>query len=297
MVRSGKILLVSLCLLVWGGGLRASAQFKENAFSQSYNDDKANPKDSVDAMFSFKEYFGGLGHKNEMQIGTMFAGSCLIPGGCQIYNKQYWKLPLVYGGILGSAGAGIALKHNGNDNAAKWCFIGAGAAYWATLMDGVVSYKTEKYPLPGKSTLYSLLLPGLGQAYNGEYWKIPIYITALGAAVHFYSDFATNYTRWAGIYKEITDPEISYSGPANITADAALYYRNYYRRYRDYCVLAIGLVYLLQVIDANVFSYMHSFDVSDDLAVSVSPTVIVPHNEFALNPTSSAFGVRFGISF
>ena len=45
----------------------AHAQFKEEAFSQNYNDDPDSPKDSTDVMFSFKEFFGGIAHKNTGQ--------------------------------------------------------------------------------------------------------------------------------------------------------------------------------------------------------------------------------------
>ncbi len=284
------LLTVSAC---WS----ASAQFKEQAFSQQYNDDTAS-SDSTDVLFSFKEYFGGLQHRNEIKIGTMTAGSALIIGGSQIYNRQAWKLPIVYGAIGGSLGAGIYLQTQGNKEAAKYCFIGAGVAYWGTLLDGVISYRPSVYPHPGKATLFSLLVPGLGQIYNREYWKLPIYLGAIGFAVHYYSDCQVNYLRFKNIYLEATDPESGYSGP--ISADQALYYRNVYRRYRDYSVLAIAVLYLLQVIDANVFSYMHNFEVDDNIALRVAPAVIVPERQFAsINPVSqqTAFGLRLGVSF
>ena len=278
--------------------LDASAQFKEQAFSQQYNDDTAEQADTTDVLFSFKEYFGGLRHENEIKIGTMTAGSALIIGGSQIYNRQAWKLPIVYGAIGGSLGAGIYLNTHGNKEAAKYCFIGAGIAYWATLMDGVISYKPSIYPHPGKATLFSILVPGLGQIYNHEYWKLPIYLGAIGFAVHYYSDCQANYQRFRNIYIEASDKESGYSGP--ISADQALYYRNVYRRYRDYSVLAIAVLYLLQVIDANVFSYMHNFEVDDNIALRVAPAVIVPERQFAsINPVNqqTAFGLRLGISF
>lgn len=271
-----------------------SAQFKSEAFQQSYNDDKNTIKDSTDVMFSFKEYFAGLQHKQELKIGTMFAGSLLCIGGEQIYNRQYWKLPIVYTSVLGPLGAGIYLNTQGKHDAAKYCFIGAGIAYWGTLMDGVISYKSPTYPLPGRATLYSLLLPGLGQAYNGEFWKIPIYLGGLGAAYYFYDTNNINYQRYRRIYKEATNTEVAYTGP--ITAEQALYYRDVFRRYRDYSVLAIALVYLLQVIDANVFSYMHDFEIVDDMAMSVKPTVIMPDTQLAFNP-SPAFGLSVGFKF
>ena len=278
--------------------LDASAQFKEDAFTQQYNDDPASAADSTDVLFSFKDYFGGLRHRNEIKIGTMTAGSALFIGGSQIYNRQAWKLPIVYGTIGGSLGAGLALNAKGNRQAATYCFIGAGVAYWATLMDGVINYRPNDYPHPGTATLYSLLLPGLGQIYNHDYWKLPIYLGAIGFGVHYYLDCQTNYLRFRNIYIQANDPDVAYDGP--ISSDQALYYRNVYRRYRDYSVLAIAVLYLLQVIDANVFSYMHNFEVDDDIALRVAPSMIVPEYQFAsVNPVSqqAAFGLKLGISF
>lgn len=286
-----RFLAVTVLLLL---ALNASAQFKSEAFQQSYNDDKASSKDSTDVLFSFKEYFGGLKHENEIKIGTMFAGSALIIGGEQIYNRQYWKLPIVYGSILAPLGAGIYLNTQGKHEAAKYCFIGSGVAYWGTLLDGVISYKSDRYPLPGRSTLFSLLCPGLGQAYNGEYWKIPIYLGGLATAYYFYDTNNINYQRYRRIYKEATDKETPYSGP--ITAEQAVYYRDIFRQYRDYSTLAMVLVYVLQIIDANVFSYMHDFEIADDMAMTVRPAVIMPDTQLAFNP-SPAFGINVGFRF
>lgn len=279
--------------------VNASAQFKNEAFQQTYNDDVTADQDSVDTMFSFKQYFHGLQHKEEIKIGTMAAGSAILIGGCQIYNKDYWKLPIVYGAIAGGVGTGLYFNAHDRKDVAKWCFIGAGAAYWATMMDGVVNFQPSDYPHPGKATLYSLLCPGLGQIYNHEYWKLPIYLGGMAAAVHFYSDFRTNYNRYRNIYLEATDPESGYSGP--VTADQALYYRDVYRRYRDYSILAIAAVYLLQVIDANVFTYMHDFEVDDDLALKVSPTLMLPDMQLAsassFGGANAALGFRMGLTF
>lgn len=291
----GLLLMAVLSTAIFS--VDASAQlFKEEAFSQQYNDDPASDQDSTDVLFSFKEYFGGLSHKREIRIGTMTAGSALFIGGSQIYNRQAWKLPIVYSAIGGSLGAGIALNAKGNKEAAKYCFIGAGVAYWATLMDGVINFKPSEYPHPGKATLYSLLVPGLGQIYNREYWKLPIYLGAIGFAIHLYADNRTNYIRFRDIYIQASQKD--YTGP--ISATQALYYRNAYRRMRDYSVLAIAALYVLQVIDANVFSYMHNFEVDDDIALKVAPAVIIPDNQFAsISPTSqpAAFGLRLGLNF
>lgn len=296
-LRFSFILAALLCIFM--NGIDCHAQFKEEAFSQQYNSDTTSTSgnDSTDVMFSFREYFGALGHKNEMKIGTMFAGSAVFIGGNQIYNRQYWKLPIVYGTIGGSLGAGIYFNTQGNKEAAKWCFVGAGVAYWATMMDGVINYKPSDYPHAGKATLYSLLVPGLGQIYNREYWKVPIYLGLMGFGIHYYADCAKNFERFRSIYLEATNPDVEYTGP--ITSEQALYYRNLYRRYRDYALLATVAVYVLQIIDANVFSYMHNFEVTDDLSMNMSPTVILPDNQLAFGSpaTSPAIGLRLGFNF
>ena len=91
-----------------------------------------------------------------------------------------------------------------------------------------------------------------------------------------------------------------YTGP--ITASTALWYRDVYRRYRDYSILATALFYLLQIIDANVFAYMHDFEVTDDISMNIEPAVIAPDNAYAMRMTptigmENAFGIRFGVRF
>ena len=87
-----------------------------------------------------------------------------------------------------------------------------------------------------------------------------------------------------------------------ISAETAKWYRDVYRRYRDYSIVATALIYLLQVIDANVFAYMHDFELTDDIAMSVEPAVIAPDNAYAMNTSTyttggNALGVRFGLRF
>ena len=282
--------------------LASEAQFRKEAFTQNYNDDTQAP-DSSAALFSFKEFFGGLSHTREARIGTMFAGSTLLIGGQQIYNRQYWKLPIIYGGIGAGVGLGVAnlqkYKATG-DEACKqksvWCFAGAGAVWWASLLDGVYHYdRSLPKPYPGRSTLYSILLPGLGQVYNGEAWKVPIYWAGLATSYYFFNNSQTNYKRYRDIYRAASGENApDYDGP--ISAETALYYRDHYRRFRDYSILAMAAVYLLQVIDANVFAYMQDFELSDDISLHVEPVLLAPDNALALHPSFSP-GIRLGLTF
>lgn len=322
-MRICRFLIIVAILVLACPGTRA--QFKRDAFTQNYSDlkDTTARKDSIDKMFSFKEFFRGVSHKQELLPGTLFAGSMLFIGSQQIYHKDYWKLPIIYGGLGATVGLGIHYRRQFNASVSDYeaayaldpnttltvdeharnlstaMFIGAGAIYWATLMDGVIRYPSGgRHPHPGKATLYSLLLPGLGQAYNGEYWKIPIYWGGLVASFHYYNLNNTNYLRYKRIYNEATDPESTTKPP--ISADAALYYRDVFRRWRDYSIVAILGVYLLQIIDANVFAYMQDFDVSDDLSMHIAPAVITPETTYAMRHTPFAptgYGLSVGFRF
>ena len=258
--------LITCCvgLLCFAGV--SHAQFKEDIYAQDPDiTPSAGTQAATTKMFSFKEYFGGLAHKNTIKIGHMFAGSMILPGTAQIYNKQYWKLPIVYTGIGAFAGTGGYYLHqyiktkkalenweidkkNFEDTyggtysvpmpeldlrakkTGTWLMVGAGLVYWGSLMDGVVHYQADEHPHPGRATLYSLLLPGLGQIYNGELYKVPIYWVGLLVSVHCLTTNHTNYIRFKTIHHEATTSK-SYNGP--ISGETAKWYRDVYRRYRD----------------------------------------------------------------
>ena len=327
-----KILVTAACLTVFS--LAAEAQFKEDAFNQSYYDgaDSLATKDSVDRMWSFKEFFHGVAHHDStLRIGSLFAGSTVFIGSEQFYNRQYWKLPVVYAGI--GAGLGMGFHYKGlydkskeayeaayeldpettvtvdkhSKDMATYMFASAGLVYWATLMDGIVNYKKDVKNQAGKATIYSILLPGLGQIYNHEAWKIPLYWGLMAGSYHYYSVNRKNYKRFKRIHNEITAEGSTYSG--YYTAERALYFRNVFRRYRDYSMVCIIGSYLLQVIDANVFAYMQDFEVGDDLSLKVTPALISPYGEYACGTSvprfsfgqgafgDNAIGIKVGVTF
>ena len=107
------IITAALCFLV--SGQKASAQFRSEAFSQNYSNDE-NAEDSSGAKrdssftFSISEFFGGMAGTRTSRMGNTFLGSMIFVGGQQIYNRDYWKLPIIYGGI--GAGVGMGIKYN-----------------------------------------------------------------------------------------------------------------------------------------------------------------------------------------
>lgn len=273
-------------------------QFKRDAFSQNYADTtELSPKDTS-ALFSFKAFFGGLAHKRTTSLKDLTIGSAVLIGGNQIYQKQYWKLPIIYGGIGAGIYGGIhfnKMYQNTQDEKYRTystlSYIGAGLFWWGSLMDGAVQYHGLRNPDPAKSTVYSILLPGLGQIYNGEFWKVPIYLGIMAGCAHFWHDNNVQYMRWKWVYDMATSDDPSVEKPPQ-SAETAKYYRDTYRRYRDYSVLFTAAAYLLQIIDANVFAYMQGFDVDDEISLKVSPSVM-PMDYASAPAVGMSIGLRF----
>ncbi len=127
---------------------------------------------------------------------------------------------------------------------------------------------------PKKALLRSLLVPGLGQAYNKKYWKIPIIYAALGTSVYFIVDNNRQYNEFKNAYiirndgdSTTTDRYPQYSDDNLITLT------DFYRRNRDLSVVLTAGIYLINVLDAMVDAHLYEFDVSDELSIRVRPEV------------------------
>ena len=125
---------------------------------------------------------------------------------------------------------------------------------------------------PAKATLYSALLPGLGQAYNHKYWKIPIIYAGLGTMAYFIVFNQQHYNTYESALKTRSgggiDPYINvYSSSDLVTI------RDYYHRNRDLSVIGAAVFYVLNIIDADVDAQMFTFNVSDDLSMRLSPAM------------------------
>lgn len=133
----------------------------------------------------------------------------------------------------------------------------------------VVEEKKGIDPLsPSKAAFYSAILPGLGQAYNKKYWKIPIVYAAMGTGIYFYVTNNKNYNRYRRAYKRrlagFNDDEFQ-----NIVVDdnALIDAQEFYQRNRDLSLLLTVVAYVLNIVDANVDAHLLQFNVSDDLSV------------------------------
>ena len=257
--------------------------------SETNNVAAADTTAAVDSVqgFSIRKLVRGYAGRDTLTPGYMLLGTAILPGAAQMYNHDWWKVPVIYAGIGAGVYGGIWSNrqwHQTGETKYKYyrtaSYMAAGLFYWGQMLDGVACFKTDfRAPVPAKSTIYSLLLPGLGQANNGDWWKIPIWTGGLVACGYFYHFNDMQYRRFRWITQVADNKESGYVG--GITANQAQTYRDTYRRYRDYSILATILVYALNVIDANVFAYMADFDVSDNIAsLEVQPTLIQPLTPF-----------------
>jgi hypothetical protein len=136
---------------------------------------------------------------------------------------------------------------------------------------------------PRKATFRSAVLPGWGQAYNKEYWKIPIVYAALGipAGIFVYNNTwykRTKFAHQARLKAAATPPDnsdIAKIDPklSNLTVESLVFYRNEFRKSRDYSVLWFFIAWGLNVADATVFGHLKEFDVSDNLSLQLKPSL------------------------
>jgi hypothetical protein len=128
-----------------------------------------------------------------------------------------------------------------------------------------------------KASIYSAVLPGLGQAYNKKYWKIPIVYAGFGVMTYLFSINNSRFNKYktALIVRndgdESTVDEFATQYP---NQQALIEFKDYYRRNRDFSAIGFALFYVLNIVDANVDANLYYFDVSDDLTFQWSPAFI-----------------------
>jgi len=130
---------------------------------------------------------------------------------------------------------------------------------------------------PRKALLYAAIVPGLGQIYNKKYWKLPLVyggMIAIGYAINFYQDGYTTYK--AKLYYNLENgyEQDNESAPGD-SYTTANYRRivDQYKRERDFMIILMGGMYLLQMVDAHVDAHLKEFDLNPKLQLSVRPTV------------------------
>ncbi len=148
--------------------------------------------------------------------------------------------------------------------------------------DSLPKRKTVKHSAT-LATLFSAAVPGLGQAYNKKYWKIPIVHASMGVSIYFIATNIKEYKHYRQAYIYKLDKDSLTVDPYEYATETEIFEaKELYRRYRDISYIACGLFYILNIIDATVDAHFFSFDVSDDLSLNLVPAIA---NPFSLRPT------------
>lgn len=165
--------------------------------------------------------------------------------------------------------------------------------------------KTRFIPDPQKATWLAVVFPGAGQIYNRKYWKLPIVYGGFIGCLYAYNWNGQMYSDYRQAYLDIMDtdpntnsyedffrPGYDFNKNRDYLKEVFKKRKDRYRRWRDLSVFAFAAVYALSVIDAYVDAQLSSFDISDDINLTVNPQLIpssTGHDNF--------YGFNCNISF
>ena len=127
---------------------------------------------------------------------------------------------------------------------------------------------------PSKAAFYSAVLPGLGQAYTGKYWKIPIVYGALGTGIGIAIWNENQFNEIRDIYKNrllgITTDRFfdQETGEAIVSNDALVSAFENHQKQKELSILITVIIYALNIIDANVTAHLQQYNLNKNLAVN-----------------------------
>lgn len=136
-----------------------------------------------------------------------------------------------------------------------------------------IQKKSEHYHSPHKATMFSAVVPGLGQVYNEKYWKLPIIYGLTGVFIYAFDFNNEQYNKYKNAYADFEAEKIDrFEGYTD--KDIILRLKDSYRRNRDLNVIAMAGIYMLNVIDATVDAHLFDYDISDDLSLNIQPSLM-----------------------
>ena len=169
------------------------------------------------------------------------------------------------------------------------------------VIDSIIEIRKPLNALsPAKAAFFSAILPGLGQAYNKKYWKIPLVYGAIGTGVYFYINNNIQYNRYRNAYKSriagFTNDEFYLDANGNqlatplITIDGLQRGQKFYRKNKEISLLVTIGLYALNIIDANVDAHLMQYNIDKNL--SLAPHYLI--NEY---DASSNLGLTLNLKF
>lgn len=154
---------------------------------------------------------------------------------------------------------------------------------------------------PSKAAFYSAILPGLGQAYNKKYWKIPLVYAAIGTGVYLYVNNTDQLNRYRDAYKSrlagfntdefwgVDANGLPLAAP-RIENDGLIRAQQTFRRNQELSLLVTIGLYALNIIDANVDAHLMQFNVDENLALK-------PHYKYNQIDNTTDLGLTINFKF
>ena len=119
---------------------------------------------------------------------------------------------------------------------------------------------------PKKASVLSAILPGAGQVYNKRYWKVPVIYGLEGLLIYSIIQQNENYNYYKTELINVINGGISNDG---YSAQQLSLLKNQSKKWRDLSIAGSVLVYVLNIIDANVDAHLKTFDISDNLSFQI----------------------------
>jgi hypothetical protein len=129
---------------------------------------------------------------------------------------------------------------------------------------------------PRKALLLAAILPGAGQVYTKKYWKLPLVYGGLGYVGYWAGQYQKGYKKYKNQLFTNIENNLGENGQnpdSGLTTSFLRTTVDRYRRERDFMIIIMGAIYLLQMVDAHVDAHLKEFDLNPQLQVSIEPTM------------------------
>jgi hypothetical protein len=145
---------------------------------------------------------------------------------------------------------------------------------------------------PRKALFYSAIVPGMGQAYNKKYWKMPFVYGGFGFLIYVDAFYQSEYLKYREqLFEVVNDPSLGGVSSEGLTEDQLRNLVNQSRRERDFFLIITGFWYILQMVDAHIDSHLKEFDLNPKLQVRIEP--LMENNLQMGRSTGVALKIRF----
>ncbi|AFL85639.1 hypothetical protein Belba_3125 [Belliella baltica DSM 15883] len=145
-------------------------------------------------------------------------------------------------------------------------------AYSQIKGDTITVEINEKLPKdPRIATILSAVFPGAGQVYNEKVWKLPIIYGGIATNLYFIEFNNRRYQLFREELRKFDNDDPALSFP-NLNREALVRNVDFWRRNRDLNFVVFGLIYALNIVDAQVDAHLSGFDISDDISLIYEPS-------------------------